>query len=69
VEMAVCEQLEVCTSLNEENLEPVVRKLERAMETNQLDFATTLDDDDIKTRVGRLLCGLNYKDFCTAELP
>ena len=45
-----------------------MRKLERAMGTNQLDFATILDDDDIKTRVGRLLCGLSYNDFCATEV-
>ena len=68
VEMALCEQLAVCNFFTEDDLEPVVRKLERAIETNELDFGDNLDDEAIEKRVGRLLCGLSYNDFCTTEV-
>ena len=66
MEMVLCEQLDgACNSLTEEKLEPVVMKLEKAVESRELDFGNDLYDE-LETRVGRLLCGLDYNQFCTA---
>jgi len=65
LEMVLCEQLDdACNTLTEENLEPVVMKLEKAVEANELDFGENLYEE-LETRVGRLLCGLDYNQFCT----
>merc|ERR1712242_496105 len=65
MEMVLCEQLDgACNTLTEENLEPVVMKLEKAVEAKELDFGNDLYDE-LETRVGRLLCGLDYNQFCT----
>jgi len=65
MEMVLCEQLDgACNTLTEENLEPVVMKLEKAVEAKELDFGNDLYDE-LETRVGRLLCGLDYDQFCT----
>merc|ERR1712242_7637 len=65
MEMVLCESLDgACNRLTEENLEPVVMKLEKAVEAKELDFGNDLYDE-LETRVGRLLCGLDYNQFCT----
>jgi len=65
LEMVLCEELDgACNTLTEENLEPVVMKLEKAVEANELDFGENLYEE-LETRVGRLLCGLDYNQFCT----
>merc|ERR1712242_350982 len=65
MEMVLCESLDgACNRLTEENLEPVVMKLEKAVEAKELDFGNDLYDE-LETRVGRLLCGLDYDQFCT----
>merc|ERR1712173_88059 len=65
LEMVLCEELDgACNTLTEENLEPVVMKLEKAAEANELDFGENLYEE-LETRVGRLLCGLDYNQFCT----
>merc|ERR1712173_201205 len=65
LEMVLCEELDgACNTLTEENLEPVVMKLEKAVEANELDFGGNLYEE-LETRVGRLLCGLDYNQFCT----
>merc|ERR1712173_343991 len=67
LEMVLCEELDgACNTLTEENLEPVVMKLEKAAEANELDFGENLYEE-LETRVGRLLCGLDYNQFCTEE--
>merc|ERR1712242_646642 len=66
MEIVLCEQLDgACNTLTEENLEPVVMKLEKAVEAKELDFGNDLYDE-LETRVGRLLCGLDYNQFCTS---
>jgi len=65
LEMVLCEELDgACNTLTEENLEPVVMKLEKAAEANELDFDNQIYEE-LETRVGRLLCGLDYNQFCT----
>merc|ERR1712130_494874 len=65
LKMVLCEELDgACNTLTEENLEPVVMKLEKAVEANELDFGESLYEE-LETRVGRLLCGLDYNQFCT----
>merc|ERR1712242_161179 len=65
MEMVLCESLDgACNRLTEESLEPVVMKLEKAVEAKELDFGNDLYDE-LEIRVGRLLCGLDYNQFCT----
>merc|ERR1712242_379155 len=65
MEMVLCESLDgACNRLTEESLEPVVMKLEKAVEAKELDFGNDLYDE-LETRVGRLLCVLDYNQFCT----
>ena len=67
LEMAVCDQLEgACKALTKEQLDPLIRKVDEAAENNELDFGDDLDKG-IESRVGRILCIFNYKEFCTIE--
>jgi len=68
MEMVLCEQLDgACKTLTQENLEPVVMKLEKAVEAKELNIGNYLYEE-LETRVGRLLCGLDYNQFCTEEV-
>ena len=67
LEMAVCNQLEgACKALTKEQLDPLIRKVDEAAENNELDFGDDLDKG-IESRVRRILCIFNYKEFCTIE--
>ena len=68
MEMVLCEQLDgACKTLTQENLDPVIMKLEEAVEAKELDIGNDLYEQ-LETRVGRLLCGLDYNQFCTEEV-
>ena len=68
LEMVLCGELEgACRSQSQESLEPVVMKLERAVEAKELVYGENLEAT-FETRVGRLLCALDYNNFCSSEV-
>ena len=67
VEMAVCAQLKgACKALTEDQLQPLIRKVEESAENDKLDFGDNFEEG-IESKVRRLLCTFNYRKFCTRK--